>query len=84
MGVDISQLRRVPLGVCVSGGRGCALASWSAEVPAGGGWKPRTHSLEPRTSFQQWVETVAGTSKEWTEDQGKVPSPDNVQQLKYI
>ncbi|KAH6693329.1 putative phytochrome-like histidine kinase PHY2p [Leptodontidium sp. MPI-SDFR-AT-0119] len=25
--------------------------------------------LEPRASFQRWVETISGTSKEWTDDQ---------------
>jgi light-regulated signal transduction histidine kinase (bacteriophytochrome) len=27
--------------------------------------------LEPRTSFKRWSETIAGRSKEWTEDQRK-------------
>lgn len=31
--------------------------------------KPGSEYLEPRSSFQRWVETIAGTSKEWTEDQ---------------
>lgn len=31
--------------------------------------RPGGHYLEPRTSFKRWKETVAGRSKQWTEDQ---------------
>jgi len=30
---------------------------------------PGTNSLEPRSSFKQWSESVVGTSREWTEEQ---------------
>lgn len=30
--------------------------------------------LEPRSSFERWSETVIGTSREWTEDQGSSSS----------
>lgn len=33
--------------------------------------KGTEHYLEPRSSFHRWTEIVGGTSKEWTDDQGK-------------
>ncbi|KAG4444154.1 hypothetical protein IFR05_000383 [Cadophora sp. M221] len=32
-------------------------------------FKSGSEYLEPRASFQRWVETISGTSTEWTEDQ---------------
>ena len=32
--------------------------------------RPGTGYLEPRSSFKRWSQSVTGTSREWTEDQG--------------
>jgi light-regulated signal transduction histidine kinase (bacteriophytochrome) len=32
---------------------------------------PGTQYLEPRSSFKRWSETAVGTSREWTEDEGR-------------
>jgi len=36
--------------------------------------------LEPRNSFQRWVEIIEGTSRDWTDDQRKFSS----QQLRWL
>lgn len=38
--------------------------------PYGKTKKPGQSYLEPRSSFKRWIESVKGTSREWTEDQG--------------
>lgn len=40
---------------------------------------PGSSYLEPRSSFQRWTEKVVGTSREWSDDEGKfceLPSPN--------
>lgn len=34
-----------------------------------------TEYLEPRSSFKRWTENVVGTSREWTQDEGKCSNP---------
>ena len=34
--------------------------------------KGASEYLDPRNSFKRWVETIEGTSREWSEDQGKI------------
>jgi light-regulated signal transduction histidine kinase (bacteriophytochrome) len=34
--------------------------------------RPGTGYLEPRSSFARWSESVVGTSREWTEDEGRL------------
>jgi light-regulated signal transduction histidine kinase (bacteriophytochrome) len=40
-----------------------------------------TNYLEPRSSFKRWSESVTGTSREWTEDQGTYSSSETIERM---
>ena len=40
---------------------------------------PGTSYLEPRSSFKRWSENIVGTSREWTEDEGKLMTSEAFQ-----